>query len=116
MSDCSDYYKFISAMGKAAMRERAARGERMHQAPLGWRIVRDAEGRARLEKDPQTWPLVQEALELRSEGVSVRAVCLEKHRRGLRSKREGRIGPGGMQLILERASEKPKPAQSLDQV
>ena len=105
MGTNSDYYKIISAIGKAAMRERAANGERMYRAPLGWKIVRDAEGRARLEKDPAAWPLVEEARRLYTQGMSVRGVCREMHSKGLSSKNGKRISPGGMHLILTRMDD-----------
>ncbi|GEM_PF-4583231 len=54
----NDFYRFISAMGKASMADRRKNGELMHLAPLGWRNARDEFSRSAMEKDPEVWPLV----------------------------------------------------------
>ncbi len=90
------YYQAISAKGKEVMREKRARGEIMHKAPLGYKNARDEHGRSILIPDPETYPLVQKAKELRAQGMSIRKICVEMERLGLRS-REGRaVGIGSM--------------------
>ena len=91
--------QFYSAMGKAAMWHKKANGETMHLAPLGYRNVKK-DGRSMIEPDPDAYPLVQEAKELRRKGWSIRKICKEMEKRGLRSKRGNVIGPGAMQRLF----------------
>lgn len=51
-SELTTYYKTISAMGKAAMADKKAKGECMHLAPLGWLSARDENGRSIIVPDP----------------------------------------------------------------
>lgn len=73
--DVATFYKTISAKGKEVMRRRRRQGERMYKAPLGYKNARDQEGRSILVVDPQTYPLVQRARELRAQGMSIRDIC-----------------------------------------
>ncbi len=85
--DITSFYKAISAKGKKVMREKKAQGETMHLAPLGYRNVRDKDGRSVIEPDPATYELVQEAKRRHKQGMSIRKICAEMEKRGLRSKR-----------------------------
>ncbi|MGV3615274.1 MAG: recombinase family protein [Fimbriimonas sp.] len=95
------YYARISALGKEAMREKRARGETMHLAPLGWRNARDGEGRSVVEPDPAAYPLVMEAVRMREKGRSIREICRAMEAKGLRSKRGNRISPMAMWKALD---------------
>lgn len=96
------YYRTISAKGKEVMREKSAQGEIMHKAPLGYKNARDEHGRSVLVADPVTYPLVQRAKELHAQGWSIRRICEEMERLGLRSSRGKVISPMAMWKILER--------------
>lgn len=76
------YYQAISAKGKEVMREKRAQGEIMHKAPLGYKNARDEHGRSILEIDPETYPLVQKAKELRTQGMSIRKICSTLNEQG----------------------------------
>ena len=98
--ETADYYRRISALGKEAMRRKNANGETMHLAPLGYLNVRDVEGRSVTVPDPRTHALVEEARIMRQEGRSIRQICAEMKRKGLRSNRGKVIGPSSMLTIL----------------
>jgi hypothetical protein len=66
--DLRTYFQTISAKGKHAMRQKAAEGETMHLAPIGFKNVRQ-DGRSVTVPDPKTYPLVLEALWLRTGDV-----------------------------------------------
>jgi hypothetical protein len=93
------YFKALSALGKEAMARKKASGERMHLAPLGYRNTRLA-GRAVMQPDLRTLPLVQEAKRLHAEGRSIRSICSIMVKKGLRSQRGKVIGPSSMLRIL----------------
>lgn len=87
-------------MGKEAMRERAAKGERMHLAPFGYKNARDEDGRAILVPDPETHRFIAEARRLRANGYSIRAICRELSSRGLRTKQGFAISPSRVLALL----------------
>lgn len=97
----NDFYKLISVRGKLVMAEKRKQGETMHLAPLGYRNVR-RKGRSETEIDQETWPLVQEAKELRARGLSIRKICQLMKVKGLRSNRGKDIGPSSMYKIVQR--------------
>lgn len=97
----TEYYKRISAKGKAAIAQKKAEGESMHQAPLGYINVRE-DGRMVLQPDPATWYLIEQARELRRQGYTLREICWLMERKGLRSKRGKIISLSGMDKILKR--------------
>ena len=100
-----EYYKQLSAQGHAAIRERKARGEVMHLAPLGFKNARDKHGRSILVPDPKTLGPVREARRMQSEGLSIRVICRAMSFRGLRSSRGKQLGPSSMLLLLSRPNE-----------
>lgn len=100
----SDFYGARELRKREAMAARKAAGEAMHLAPLGFRNARDAEGRSVIEPDPETYPLVMEALAMRGRGDSIRTICRVMRQKGLRSKRGNRIGPGAMHSALVNAA------------
>ena len=106
--DITSFYKTISAKGKVVMREKRARGEVMHKAPLGYRNARDEFGRSILVPDPDTYALVQEAIRLHKTGMSIRKICAEMERRGLRNRRGKVLGPSSMWEVLSVAGKRDK--------
>lgn len=98
--DITAIYKTISAKGKVVMREKPERGEVMHRAPLGYRNARDERGRSVLVPDPDTYHLVQEAIELHEAGMSIRKICAEMERQGLRNRRRSVLGPSAMWEVI----------------
>lgn len=96
------YYQAISAKGKEVMREKRARGEIMHKAPLGYKNARDEHGRSILIPDPETYPLVQKAKELRAQGMSIRKICAEMERLGLRSRAGEKLSAMAMWNLLNK--------------
>ena len=97
----TDFYKAISAKGKLVMAEKRAQGEVMHLAPLGYRNVRDEQGRSIIKPDPKTYALAQEAKRLHKEGMSIRKICKVMEEKGLQSRRGKQIGPSSMlKLVL----------------
>ena len=97
----TEYFQLISAMGKHAMWEKKAKGEAMHQAPLGYRNVRE-NGRSVIVPDPATFHLVEEARLLRSQGRTLKEICKLMMKKGLRSRRGNVIKSGAMDRILKR--------------
>ena len=104
--DITSFYKTISAKGKVVMREKRARGEVMHRAPLGYRNARDELGRSILVPDPRDHPLVQEAIQLHRAGISIRKICAEMEQRGLRNRRGRVLGPSSMWEVLSAADRR----------
>lgn len=102
--DIATFYQTISAKGKVVMRERRERGEVMHKAPLGYRNARDELGRSILVPDPKTCSLVHEAIKLHETGMSIRKICAEMERRGLRNRRGKVVGPSSMWEVLQGSS------------
>lgn len=100
--DITTLYKTISAKGKLVMHEKKLQGETMHLAPLGFKNTRDEMGRSVTVIDPVTHRLGLEAKKLQDEGRSVRKICFEMERRGLRSKRGKRVNASGMWRVLGR--------------
>lgn len=98
------YYKAISAKGKMVIKQKKAEGEVMHLAPLGYKNARDELGRSIIIPDPRTYHLVQKARELRSQGMSIRKICGELEKLGVRSKQNKAIGPSSMLKLLRRHS------------
>lgn len=95
-AELTAFYKTISAKGKVVMAEKRARGEVMHKAPLGYKNTRDEDGRSILVIDPETYPLVQRAKELRAQGMSIRKICAEINSQRLRFKRSKLISPASL--------------------
>jgi hypothetical protein len=104
--DITTYYKTISAKGKVVMREKRAKGEVMHKAPLGYKNARDDLGRSVLVPDPATHHLVQEAIRLHQGGMSIRKICREMEHRGLRNRRGKVLGASAMWEVLLAAAQK----------
>lgn len=100
--DLHTFYKTISAKGKEVIKEKKAHGETMHLAPLGYKNVRDEHGRSTVVIDPETYPLVTEAKEMRKQGVILQEICDVMKEKGLRSKRGKVIGLSSMVKILGR--------------
>lgn len=94
------YYQTISAKGKEVMREKKAHGEVMHKAPLGYKNARDEHGRSILVIDPATYPLVQRAKELHAQGWSIRKICTEMEKLGLKSSRGKVLGSSSVYTLL----------------
>lgn len=94
------YYRALSARGKEVIKQKKAEGEVMHLAPLGYKNARDELGRSIIVPDPETYHLVQKAHELRAQGMSLRKICAEMERRGLRGQRGGVLGPSSLQHLL----------------
>jgi DNA invertase Pin-like site-specific DNA recombinase len=95
-SELTTYYETISAMGKAAMTDKKAKGECMHLAPLGWLNARDDKGRSIIVPDPERYELVQEAKRLRAEGMSIRKICRHLEKKGFQTKRGKSISPASL--------------------
>lgn len=95
-----EYYKNLSKQGRAAIRERKARGEVMHKAPYGFKNVRDKSGTSLIAPDATEFPLLIRAHELRTEGRSYRAIAKELWFHGMKSRSGRVVGPSGMRRIL----------------
>ena len=96
-------FKAMSVRNHLIIKQRKAAGEQMHMAPLGYKNGRDKQGRSILVKDPLTYKLVKEAMQLRKRGKSIRQICRIMEAKGLRSQQGKRVGSSSMALILKRA-------------
>lgn len=92
----TDFYKAISAKGKIVMQEKRRNGERMHKPPIGYIITRDAEGRARLAADPNTFSLVCLAQTLIKLGYSTRRVSRTMYQLGLKTRNGNPLSPSSI--------------------
>lgn len=99
-SDLTGFYQAISEMGRLAIARRRAEGETIGQAPLGFRKVQ-VHGKSTIAPDPETFPLLMLALQMRQDGSTLREVCSFTAKKGLRSKRGRLIGPNGMHKSLK---------------
>jgi hypothetical protein len=98
-SDITAYYQTISEMGRLEIAKRRAKGETIGQAPLGFRKV-EVNGRSTIAPDPDTFPLLIMAVQLRKDGGTLREVCSLMATKGLLSRRGKLIQPNGMHKIL----------------
>ncbi|MEK7202227.1 MAG: hypothetical protein AAB669_01710 [Patescibacteria group bacterium] len=107
-SDLTAFYQHISEMGRLEIAKRRAQGETIGQAPLGFRKVQ-VSGKSTIAPDPETFPLLVLALQMRQDGSTLREVCAFTAKKGLRSKRGKVIGLSSMLKILSRVTcETPK--------
>ena len=99
-SDLTAFYQHISEMGRLEIARRRAQGEIIGQAPLGFRKVQ-VNGKSTIAPNPETFPLLVLALQMRQEGSTLREVCSLMAKKGLLSKRGKPIQPNGMHKILK---------------
>ena len=100
-SELKAHFQALSEMGRLEIKRRKAEGEAMHQAPLGFKRVRQ-NGRSVLVRDPATWYLVEQAHILKDQSYTLEDICWTMARSGLRSKRGNVITIGAMTRILNR--------------
>ncbi|MEK9167624.1 MAG: hypothetical protein AAB613_02690 [Patescibacteria group bacterium] len=98
--DLTKFYQSISEMGRLEIAKRRAKGETIGQAPLGFRKVQ-VNDRSTIAPDPETFPLLTLALQMRQDGCTLREVCSLMARKGLRSRRGKLIQPNGMDRLLK---------------
>ena len=87
-------------MGRLEIARRRAEGETIGQAPLGFRKV-EVNGKSTIAPDPETFPLLMLALQMRQDGCTLREICTFMANKGLRSKRGKLIQPNGMDRALK---------------
>ena len=98
--ELTTYYQSISEMGRLEIARRRAEGETIGQAPLGFRKV-EVNGKSTIAPDPETFPLLMLALQMRQDGCTLREICTFMANKGLRSKRGKLIQPNGMDRALK---------------
>ncbi len=86
------------------MLKKKADGEWMHQAPFGYRTVKDSAGRIVLELDPKTFRYILEAWKLKEAGFTLKEIADHLNRKGVRTKRGRKLTPTSALRILERLS------------
>ena len=91
-----------SAARSAAIARKKNEGEWMHQAPLGYRLVRDSQGRSLLELDPTMARMVVRAQTLAEDGLPVRDIATRLNKAGFRSKRGCYLSPATVWRLLKR--------------
>ena len=104
--------KVIAARTRTIMRAYQASGRRMsHKTPFGWRagpdrVIAGSSGEERtikmLEEDPEEQATIREIVRLRSEGHSLREICMDLEGQG-RGRRGMRWYPVQINRILARA-------------
>jgi len=99
-SDLTGFYQTISEMGRLAIAKRRTEGETIGQAPLGFRKAQ-VNGKSTIAPDPDTFPLLMLALQMRRDGSTLREVCSFIAKKGLLSKRGKPIQPNGMDKVLK---------------
>ncbi|OGD60898.1 hypothetical protein A3A71_03260 [Candidatus Berkelbacteria bacterium RIFCSPLOWO2_01_FULL_50_28] len=99
-SDLTAFYQHISEMGRLEVARRRVQGETIGQPPLGFRKVQ-VNGKTTNAPDPETFPLLVLALQMRKEGSTLREICSVMSKKGLQSKRGNPIQPNGMHKILK---------------
>ena len=99
-SDLTGFYQAISEMGRLEIAKRRAQGETIGQAPLGFLKVQ-VNGKSTIAPDPETFPLLMLALQMRKDGCTLREVCSFMSKKGLLSKRGKLIQPNGMDRALK---------------
>ena len=99
-SDLTGFYQAISEMGRLEIAKRRAERETIGQAPLGFCKVQ-VNGKTTNAPDPETFPLLVLALQMRKEGSTLREICSVMSKKGLQSKRCNPIQPNGMHKILK---------------
>lgn len=98
-SDLTAFYQHISEMGRLEIAKRRAQGETIGQPPLGFRKVQ-VNGKTTIGPDPETFPLLMLAFQMRQDGSTLREICSAMAKKGLLSKRGNPIQPNGMHKIL----------------
>jgi hypothetical protein len=98
--DLIGFYQAISEMGRLEIARRRAEGETIGQAPLGFSKVQ-VNGKFTIAPDPETFPLLMLALQMRKEGCILREVCSLMAKKGLLSRRGKPIQPNGMDKVLK---------------
>lgn len=99
-SDLTSFYRTISEMGRLEIAWRRVQGETIGQAPLGFRKV-EVNGKSTIAPDPEIFPLLMLALQMRKQGYKLREICSVMAKRGLKSKRGNPIHPNGMDRALK---------------
>jgi hypothetical protein len=84
MGDRVEHSVDRSVQTKAALAMKRARGERVGTVPYGYRVA--ADGRS-LEADPNEQAIIAAACSFRRFGFTLRAVCDELARRGMRNRK-----------------------------
>jgi DNA invertase Pin-like site-specific DNA recombinase len=92
--------QIIAARTRAALRAKAARGERVGAVPVGSRVAADG---VRLEVDPVEAEAVELIGRLRAAGVSIRQIAAELNARGLEA-RGKRWHPTTVARVLARVA------------
>lgn len=99
-SDLTGFYQSISEMGRLAIAKRRAEGETIGHVPLGFRKVQ-VNGKFTIAPDPETFPLLMLAHQMRQDGCTLREVCSFIAKKGLLSKRGKLLQSNGMARLLE---------------
>jgi len=88
---------------KKAYSAKVKRGEWPHSPPIGYRSIKDEQGRAKHIPDDTLAPLVRQAFELYSTGhYSLRALSLELAQRGLRTRSGRGYSDENIKKLLQR--------------
>lgn len=83
-------------------KEKRSRGEVTGRVPIGYMRLWDSEAQvSRIVPNLETHPLVQEAKQLRAEGMSIREISRAMAEKGLLSRGKP-IGPSSMLKVLNR--------------
>lgn len=85
------------------MMRRKADGEWMHQAPVGFKLVKNESGRITLEKDPDSYQMLVEAKSLQEKGLSNGQIAKILHVLGYRSKRGGKLSRTTVWRMIQRS-------------
>ena len=93
-----------SALTRAALQAKKARGERTGAVPVGCRV--GADGRT-LEPDPTERAILDCVSELRAAGMPIRAIADELARFGHRTRKGGHIAPTQVARIASAACSRP---------
>lgn len=83
------------------MKEKFQRGEWPNKAPLGYKNIRDGEGKGRIVIDKEKAPLVKQIFRLYATGqYSLRSLSIEMAKRGLKTRNNKYVSPEYIKKIL----------------